>query len=191
MSKKVVILNCPPRSGKDTIALEIAKRCEDFTILSFKYKLIEIALTVSGLKKEEWMVRYESNKKEEPWEKLGGLSQRNYLIKISEEWVKPVHGKTYFGDRVLEDIQRHENNSFIIPDGGFEEEVQPLYKALGENLLILQWDRKGCTFELDSRDWIETYPHITRRIRSNNTTIKDQVDEVARQIENAFGENNV
>jgi len=189
MMKKVVMLNCPPRSGKDTIAEEISKTIHCHCgILSFKYKLIEIALTVSGIQKSEWDERYCTVEKEQPWNKLGGLSQRNYLIKISEEWVKPVHGKTYFGDRVLEDVLWREEESFIIPDGGFKEEVLPLYSVLSDGLLILQWGREGCSFENDSRDYVMDYPEITRRIRDNNSSIQDQVDAVRREIIDYYGE---
>jgi len=189
--QKIVILNCPPRGGKDTIAEGIIKRSPDFGMASFKGKLIEIALMVSGIPLEEWEHRYNSENKELPWSKLGGLSQRNYLIKISEDWVKPVHGKRYFGDRVLEYIQRNSKNNFIIPDGGFEEEVLPLKEGLTPNsLLILQWGREGCTFEYDSRDFITDFPEITRRVRDNNTSIQDQVNAVAIEIDNFFGEHN-
>lgn len=185
--EKVIIMNCPPRSGKDTMALRVARRL-DFGILSFKGKLIEIALTISGIDEHEWEKRYESSKKEEPWDKLGGLSQRNYLIKISEEWVKPVHGKTYFGDRVLEDIQRGSYDGYVIPDGGFKEEVLPLKNGLPDSLLILQWGRDGCTFEYDSRDYVMDFPDITRRIRDNNTSIDEHVEAVLAEINNFFGE---
>jgi len=185
--KRAVILNCPPRSGKDTMANGVAERL-GFGILSFKGKLIEIALTISGIDQEEWEIRYESDDKEQPWSKLGGLSQRNYLIKISEEWVKPVHGKTYFGDRVLEDIQRGDSDNYVIPDGGFKEEVLPLKQGLPNGLLILQWGRESCTFKYDSRDYVMNFPEITRRIRDNNTTVNDQVDAVVGQINEFFGE---
>lgn len=185
--KKVVILNCPPRSGKDTMALEISKET-GCGLLSFKGKLIEIALLVSGVPKNEWEERYESDDKELPWDRLGGLSQRNYLIKISEEWVKPVHGNTYFGDRVLEDVQRGNLSAYIIPDGGFKEEVLPLKNDPNINLLILQWNRDGCSYDYDSRDFVMDYPEITRRIRDNNTTIREHVEAMYDEINNFFGE---
>lgn len=186
MNKKIVVLNCPPQSGKDTIAEEFIKR-DGYTMMSFKFNLIKIALTISKIPKEEWDARYVKHK-DEPWDRLGGLSQRNYLIKISEEWVKPVHGKTYFGDCVKTDITRLPNDNFILPDGGFIEEIAPLYETFGyKSLLILQWNRKNCSFENDSRDWITTYPEITRKVhRDNDTTIEDHYVAVKEVIDEYF-----
>jgi hypothetical protein len=168
---KIIVLNCPPRSGKDTIANEFAER-NGFKILSFKERLIEIALLVSNVSREEWENRYE-NYKDVPWERLGHLSQRQYLIKISEEWVKPIHGKSYFGKIIAENASNYKGIC-ILPDGGFEEEIIPLYEKYANNLLILQWSRSGCTFENDSRDWITRFPEITIRIADNDSCIQDQ-----------------
>ena len=173
MNNKIVILNCPPRSGKDTIA-DLLHAVEGYNVGSFKNRLIEIALIISNIPKDEWYERYDT-KKDEPWDRLGRLSQRNYLIKISEDWVKPIHGKTYFGDRVTEDILRNDGDKFVFPDGGFVEEVYPLIETFGESsILILQWGREGCSFEKDSRDWITKFPAMTKRIRDNNSMISDQ-----------------
>jgi len=182
--KKIVIFNCPPRSGKDTVAEGLVKF--GYKIESFKGKLIEIALLVSDIEKEDWDARY-VEQKDVPWDRLGGLSQREYLIKISEEWVKPVHGKQYFGHALAKKIQKLPDDlNVVIPDGGFEEEVFPLVLAYPTNVLILQWGRKGCTFDNDSRRYIENWPHITKRIRDNDTSIKDQIDAVLEAISTEF-----
>lgn len=185
--KKTIILNCPPRSGKDTIAEMFVER-NDFKMLSFKGKLVEVALTISNVSKNEWDERYKEQK-EEPWDKLGGISQRNYLIMISEEWIKPVHGKSYFGDIIAQTVSRdNENNNFILPDGGFEEEIHPIFNELGQKVLIIQWDREGCTFDYDSRDWITTFPEITFRTKPNNGTIEEHYENVKRLITDYYGE---
>jgi len=187
MNRKIVVLNCPPQSGKDTIAEEFINR-NGYTMMSFKFTLINIALVISKIPKEEWDERYAVDKNL-PWDKLGGLSQRNYLIKIGEEWVKPVHGKTYFGECVRTDITRLSNHDkFILPDGGFIEEIKPLYEAFGPtSLLILQWGRKNCSFDNDSRDWITAFPEITRRVdRDNDTTIEDHYIAVKGVIDEYF-----
>lgn len=183
--RKVVVLNCPPRSGKDTIAIELHNN-DHYQILSFKSKLIAIALLVSGVTIEEWNERYE-NRKDEPWDRLGGLSQRQYLIKISEDWIKPVHGKQYFGNVVAQQIIES-NNSVVIPDGGFEEEIQPVAEELGSDLLILQWAREGCNFDNDSRDWITTFPDNTVRIEDNNGTVEEHYERAKQAIKEYYNE---
>tara|TARA_B100000700_G_C15008619_1_gene839845 strand:+ start:1288 stop:1920 length:633 start_codon:yes stop_codon:yes gene_type:complete len=177
---KIVIENAPPKAGKDTVADKISydyRYCGmnrfgkyNVTTASFKEELIKIALCVSGIPLEEWNLRYTKDK-DTPWDKLGGLSQRQYLIKISEEWVKPVHGEKFFGDKVVQHIESNNHavpSLYLIPDGGFEEEVLPLIDRFGaESILILQWEKEGCSFENDSRDWILNYPEITRYIGEN------------------------
>jgi hypothetical protein len=179
---KIIVLNCPPRSGKDTIAEEFVKR-DGFTMLSFKSRLIEIALLISNVSKSEWDERY-IDQKDVPWERLGGLSQRQYLIKISEDWVKPIHGKTYFGKIIAENSEEYD--FCILPDGGFEEEIKPLYEKYGKNLLILQWSRTGCNFDNDSRNWIIGYPANTFSIQNNDSSIEDHYFRVKRAIEHYY-----
>lgn len=186
MGKRIVILNCPPRSGKDTIAEEFVKR-HNFGMMSFKYHLKKIALLISAIPLYMWDHRYE-REKDKPWELLNGLSQRQYLIKISEEWVKPLHGKEYFGQRVVEDISRSGLDSFILPDGGFKEEMKPVLNEYGPNsVLILQWGRAGSSFDNDSRDWVTDFPEVTRKMeRDNDTTIEDHYMAVKEVIDEYF-----
>lgn len=186
MKKKVIIFNCPPRAGKDTIADIMCIRHEGVGVTKkmFKEKLFEIALVVSGVSKCEWDLRYD-NMKDMKWVKLGGLSQREYLIKISEEWVKPVHGESYFGDQLVQSVNSHCNSYqyYLISDGGFEAETQAVVEAFGEDSVrILQWGRDGCSFENDSRDYIMGYPDITIQLPDNNDNVNDFVDLVQEYI---------
>lgn len=189
MNKKVIILNCPPRSGKDTIADLYVARHKNCTKKSFKDRLFQIAFLVSNVSQQEWFERYETMK-DVPWDRLGGLSQRNYLIKISEDWVKPVHGQEYFGQKLLEDvIEDNDHDTFIIPDGGFEDEVKPLANYIdNNNILILQWSRKGSSFDNDSRDWVITYPNITVKIDDNNNSIEAHYTKVRAAIKGYFND---
>jgi len=185
--QKLIVLNCPPRSGKDTIA-ELFVHRDHYKMLSFKDKLINIALMISNVERELWEARYQTHK-DVPWRRLGGLTQREYLIKISEEWIKPVHGKSYFGNIIAEDVVASQGvDRFILPDGGFKEEIEPLWKMLGRGVLIIQWEREGCSFNIDSRKWITTYPHITVKVKPNNGTIEEHYQEVKRVIHEHFGE---
>lgn len=180
MTTKIVILNSPPRSGKDTTADGLVLN-NLWYIAYFKKHLIHLALTVSGVSVEDWDERYQEQK-DLPWHLLGGLSQRQFLIKISEDWVKPTFGAEYFGNFLVADINKGSqlnDNVFIIPDGGFEEEVIPLIRFFGEeNILILQWGRGGRTFKNDSRDWIRGFPSITQPLPKNNGYIQDHINRV-------------
>ena len=139
--KTLLILNGPPRSGKDTIA----KRLTDFIHVEFKEELFNMAIEMSGVPSDEWFARYEGYIQEngpyenfkttwlknEPWDKLNGLSQREFMIKVSEEWAKPLFGKDVFGKRLKERLDCKawkEDESFVTSDGGFFEEMLPFIR---------------------------------------------------------------
>jgi len=186
---KIIILNCPPRTGKDTIA-DLFERNNRYTKMSFKQHLFDIAYLISGLSEKEWHDRYQQDK-DTQWDKLGGLSQRNYLIKISEDWIKPLHGEDYFGKILSSSIHNnkteHKHDMIIIPDGGFNHEIKPLVDDHGEDsILILQWTRLNYDFTSDSRDWITDYPKITKRLEDNNDTIINHYNRVYDAIKDRF-----
>jgi len=188
-NKKVVIFNCPKRTGKDAVKDYILPLTfkEGFRTASFKEKLIEIALTVSNVTTDEWEARYEDFK-DTPWQRLGGLSQREYLIHISENFVKPLHGEDYFGKALVDKIKSTQGKVFLIPDGGFDLEIKPLIDAFGEdNVLILQWTRHNADWEGDSRNWITSYPFITRHLSANDGKLEDHALSVLGMIHNHFG----
>ena len=191
---KVVIFNCPPRSGKDSVADYITGTFNGFDVACFKDKLFSIAMEVSNMGAE--FLKYYEEEKEKPWPELGNMTPRNFLIKISEEWIKPIFGKRYFGEALVRDILDSEDlykdlgrsiDYYLVTDGGFKEEIEPLIESFGkENVLILQWDREGCTFDNDSRTYIKDYPEITLRIPSNNGNLSRFAMDVEKIIFNHF-----
>lgn len=161
MDKKIVLFNGPPGSGKDTAAM-IAENdfwcCE---IMEFKQKLFSIALEISGMDYHVWFSIYNNRKdkgranKETPLPELGGLSQRQFLIKISEEWVKPVFGERYFGEAAAKAVAESSNILFFFSDSGFMEEVYPLFDLVGKyDVLLVKLYREGCSYEGDSRNYL-------------------------------------
>lgn len=157
----IIILNGPPGSGKDSIADYLVQN-NAYRKFQFKERLFELALSISGIDEEEWFDRYEDrtfNMKEEPWKQLGGLSQRQFLIKISEEWIKPVFGKNYFGEILAEKIHDHIIKSLsilddvVISDSGFLEELKPVLEVPAPKLLVRLYS-KGCSFKGDSRNYL-------------------------------------
>ena len=154
MDKKVIILNGAPSTGKDTIAHFFRDELY-FEKMEVKTELFSIALSVSGISEKDWFERYddrENNLKEVPWGKLNGISQREFLVKISEDWMKPVFGDDVFGIKAANRIMDSENELFIFSDGGFKEEFDAITSVVGEeNVLLIRLHRNGCSFEGDSR----------------------------------------
>lgn len=191
---KVVIFNCPPRSGKDSVANYISEMFSNFDIASFKDKLFSIAIETAPMG-AEFLNIYEEYKSK-PHPELGNLTTREYMIKISEEWIKPLFGRYYFGvalaNEIIATAELNETigkpkEYFLVPDGGFVEELEPLFRKFSkENILILQWDREGCTFDNDSRKYIDCYPEITIRLPSNNGNLSRFAMNVEKTIVEYF-----
>lgn len=161
----IVILNGPAGIGKDTLADMIVEKGQGlWKKLNFKDELYEDTA---------WHYRVDVKKfifwnsdrfmKEMPIEELGGLTPRQALIHVSENIIKPEHGKDYYGQALASTIFQHIHDgveNFIIADGGFEEEIYPLVDDFN-NVHIIQMLEEGYDFEGDSRNYIETFPEIT------------------------------
>lgn len=164
MPKKVVVFNAPPGSGKDE-ACKRLKHCQWFYDKKegtshkpyhkeFKSKLFSITREVFSVSKEEWDEHYTRELKEVPWNKLNGLSPRQALIFVSEDIIKPNFSKLYFGESLAKSLDHGIN---VVSDGGFDDEMIPIIQAVGkENILVIKIKREGCSFEGDSRSYLNT-----------------------------------
>lgn len=141
MNKLTVILNGPIGSGKNYIADQLIEHLAISGIsaeeLMFKTGLYKETAQQYFMPEEDF-IRIASNRdtKEMPNERLDGLTPREALINVSEHYIKPLLGKDYFAQVLLEDITNHD--VYIISDGGFKEEVQALIDSpkIGKVLLI-------------------------------------------------------
>ena len=184
--KVVVILNAPPGAGKDTLACDYDWVTDVGNLLlnewqhdrhsvfnsepikeEFKQPLRSIAydvvLTVYGNEvAKEFLYRLlDRELKEEAWEKLGGMSPRQFLIYTSENYVKVCFGGNIFGKIAARSVVevpvylRTGGTIHIFSDGGFAEEIDEVVKAVGaENVYIFQWSADGCSFKGDSRRYL-------------------------------------
>ena len=184
--KVVVILNAPPGAGKDTLANNEYWVTDVGNLLlnewqhdrhsvfnsepikeEFKQPLRSIAydvvLTVYGNEvAKEFLYRLlDRELKEEAWEKLGGMSPRQFLIYTSENYVKVCFGGNIFGKIAARSVVevpvylRTGGTIHIFSDGGFAEEIDEVVKAVGaENVYIFQWSADGCSFKGDSRRYL-------------------------------------
>ncbi|MCV6621023.1 MAG: hypothetical protein OIF51_04645 [Cellvibrionaceae bacterium] len=130
--------------------------------LQFKDRLFELALEVSGVTNSEWFERYENREpvdmKEEPWDLLGGLSQRQFLIRISEDWIKPTFGVRYFGEFARSRIPETVNDC-VFTDSGFNDECWPLLEDEGLDVICIRLRRDGFVFDsTDSRGYVTCVP---------------------------------
>ncbi len=172
MNNKIIIFNGPPKSGKDLFKDLLSNYISESTEYkstitytpNFKTKLVEFVLDYYGISIDEWKERYDNRElKETSWDKLDGLSQREALIDMSENKIKPALGKDFFGKCVRNSIKNSlyinelgYNIISLISDGGFKEELSPLIDEFGaENIIVFRLHRDGCDYTGDSRGWIQ------------------------------------
>lgn len=192
--RPVIILNGPPGSGKDAIAQMLKVKCS-YIHMEMKKRLHELAIAMSGISKYQWHQRYRDRElKDTPWEllprhiELGHksendwryMTQREYMIYVSEEVMKPAFGKTYFGEAALKELNKYkyQNFKFVFSDGGFPEELEVLSAAPEYKIIIVHLYREGCDFSNDSRNYVE-WPGVKITKVYNNKTLEDACKTIA------------
>jgi len=159
---KIILLNGPGRSGKDTAAnfLEENYNSSDYVgYLAHKIKfaspLKNATHKLFGLDVEE---DHFEDTKEEPMDCFNGMSPRQAYIHV-DKILKGMFGEAYLGTIMVNRMDlfcegtRH--NVFFVSDCGFVREADPLIESFGkENLLLVRLYRDGYTFKGDSRDYI-------------------------------------
>lgn len=152
----IILFNGPPNSGKDAAAEYLSDTYGAFHS-SFKTHLFEVTQTIYNIVPYVWNHWYSREGKEIPREELGGLSCRQALIYISEEIVKPVFGKDFWGKSEAKWLIKYMEGDEVVvfSDAGFDDEVTPLVDAFGkENVYIIKIEREGCSYKGDSRNYL-------------------------------------
>lgn len=161
---QIVLLNGPPKSGKDLAGQIINELCDGRAyVTKFAKVLKERAHALYGL----WSTDqdFESGplphyhfeqSKDVPTALLLGLTPRQVYIEVSERHFKRLHGEEVFGEILAYEIAGCERRDrlVVVTDSGFEAEARPLIKRFGEGRIILiRLHREGCSFEGDSRSY--------------------------------------
>lgn len=148
--KIVVIFNAPPNAGKDKAA-EFFEHEYKATHLRFKTELYKEAAATSPFSLEQFIELCTSrHTKDTPMKELGGRSPRQHLIHRSEEEIKPVYGKDYFGKKLASQLPV---GLSVVSDGGFVEELLPVLEK-ADVVYVVRMSRDGCSFDGDSRNYI-------------------------------------
>ena len=177
--KTIIAFNGPPGSGKDTCAqiakeylLDGASAVNHYRprVVQFKDKLYEAAFKeLLGVSSEQVPFTFEKFKqlctnrdtKDTTCisifvENHGFLyyTPREWMIEVSERAYKPRYGESVWADALTQSIlEDDEHNVFLIPDLGFDVEVEALLnlQRMGYNVAVVKVERDGCTYDGDSR----------------------------------------
>lgn len=157
MSKFTILLNGPAGSGKDTIAdmmAQVFSGIDKVQRLAFKDELYRKTSEHFGLNLE-WFKEMATDRvlKEANNNKilLDGkpISPRSALIHVSENIIKPLYGKGYFGACLAAKLI---NGINIVSDSGFyEETLEVLQLSPIGSVIVVNVERDNLTFAGDSR----------------------------------------
>lgn len=157
---KIVLLNGPPRCGKDTAAMGLLNHFHSQKRNAYHHKfaspLADGLRGMFGIDPGRWMYLY-ATAKEEACDELLGMSPREAMIWLSEDVMKPEFGGDVFGRLAANAITTLPSGTIVISDCGFPKEIVPvaLLPSVGwRNLLIVNVHRPGCSFKGDSRGYI-------------------------------------
>lgn len=175
---KLIGFSGPPRSGKDTIAKELALILSDkgvtVQLLACSTPMREVVYALLG---QTYSVEHYDLHKDDPQPMFDGRSIRQEMIALSEDHIKPRFGKKFWGKSLLERMWDPAPDVLIITDCGFDAETELFTETFGfDNVVYPQIVRPGHTFDGDSRSYVGTPERITSVIND------DDVDTAARRI---------
>jgi len=175
--KSLILLNGPPRCGKDTAGFVLERRIGGDGSVVWVEKMSRLLKErthalygiVDRTGAPKGHAEYETSK-DSPRPEFLGLTPRQAYIAVSERYLKPMHGEDVLGKMLADDVAATLNDpaypkprAVIVTDSGFRAESEPL-AAMAERCLLVHIHREGCTFEGDSRDyWNWRAPHGPER----------------------------
>jgi hypothetical protein len=154
---KIIFLNGPPYSGKDTAAKLLREINSNVARMAFADKLKEMFCKAHG-----FATFPEGPEKDKPMPApYHEKSWRQGIIAFSENYMKPTFGQDILGKLLLKQIQSLDQKpygplpSVAISDLGFIDEALVLTAEYGKkNCCVVQMHRPGKTFLGDSRSYI-------------------------------------
>jgi hypothetical protein len=184
---KIIVMNAPAQSGKDCAADYVTEKYQA-QHLRFKDGLYKVAAMVAGI--TEFQMKQLATfrpTKETPsrYFSVGGeqVSPRQWLIHCSENVVKPLLGKDFFGKQLAQSIT---SDLVVISDSGFESEIVPLLEA-GHDVYVFRIEREGYTFAGDSRSYLPTSPLYKTFLLENNGTLDQFLNKVGSIVDDVVG----
>jgi len=149
--KKILLLNGPPRSGKDTIAEWLETR--GWYHGKFSKVLKERCHDLYGMTGEAHDAFEEE--KDTVLPEFYGVSPRDAYINLSEDLMKPRHGEDIWVRMFVDELKNVSNDYIVVSDLGFQVEYETLMKLFGYKKISLGMIyRAGCDFSKDSRDYV-------------------------------------
>lgn len=178
---KFILLNGPPRSGKDSAA---AALCDTYSTMVHEKFSAPLKYGFAGMMNvgcREFVVDDYEARKEEVVPELG-VSFRQWQIDFSEKFMKPLYGNDVFARLLFSRMKNYEQQSLIvISDCGFQIEVDTLLEHVPiEQTLLIRCVRDGYDFKGDSRGYLVSRgPSV---VCANNGTLDEWYDLIVKSV---------
>lgn len=153
-SKKIILFNGPPRSGKDTATDAVIRSCPsvDFHIVKFTEVVKDITHRDLGLPVYH---DYYELLKDTPLTEFNGKSPRQAYITTSQK-LKEKHGEDIVARLTAAKISNVEQDYIICPDVGYNFEAKALLAYADNNdCVLIRIHKAGHTFDNDCRERVE------------------------------------
>ena len=179
---KLILINGPAGSGKDTIGKALSETIKDqhsILIEKLAYPIKRAVAAAFDMTPEQYTYFFESPAKNEEQPFFFMKTPRQVLTDFSEIYIKPRLGHQTFAELLCRRLDKQSDiDVCIVTDCGFEDEYQHLAKQYGErNVVVLRLFRDGCDFKGDSRNYItDTFTDCAGIIDvNNNSTVESCV----------------
>ena len=151
---RVVFVQGPPRSGKDSVGHILANELWSDGVDARVYKFAE---PITKWSQEFFGVSCADEEiKDQPHRNIDGMSPRQAAIAFSERAIKPVFGHDIFGKVLLRKIEADAPDVAIITDSGFMHEARPIWEQYGLDVCVaVHVHRRDTSFKNDSRSYWE------------------------------------
>lgn len=163
---KLILLNGPPSSGKDTAAKEILRRNYWNRPRMHRFRLDRMSMPIKRAFAGFMQAPIDEYGNVDPYEYSKeqiipelGVSYRQWQIDFSEHFIKAHYPIRTFGNLLVQRCKRRFEKGIcdviVVPDCGFDIEVKVLYEAFSpEDILMIQVIRIGFDFRHDSRSYV-------------------------------------
>lgn len=175
---KVLLLNGPPRCGKDTIAQGLKTRYPHIVLEKLALPLRECVNELEPrAKDDEW---FESHK---DIVKINGLTLREYMIKHYRETAE-WSGAQWLANQFVSRLHGLKSQTIVVTDLGRQCEANEISYVIGHaNVRVVCVRRIGCTFANDSREYVTLpYPPQTRHFTNVEDHPEIIIDAISHDV---------
>lgn len=167
---KVIFLNGPPYSGKDSCATALQTRFTGVACMKMSDPVKSATHAAFGL---NYGINHYEKIKDISNDDFFGYTPRQCYINHSEKYMKPLYGKDIFGKlfaRRVDYIQYQQKRTILVADSGFTEESMPAINKLGaENCCLIRIHRPGYDYSFDSRSYLYLDVGLVIDLQNNST----------------------